>query len=239
MNNRITWSVIVPCYNEEKRILKTIPELKIFLDNNPGSEVIFVDDGSTDATGFILSGIAERDNRIKTISLQKNRGKWGAVAVGFFNAQKDFSILVDADFSIDINSDSIKYILRNINCDSVIIGNRYSGNNVIPFKRHISGMVFNLLARKIVGIKYRDSQCPAKIWPNNKIMYGIFLNLIERGFAGDVEFLRRCDMFSVKVSSVIVDYKFVDGSSVNVVRHAPKMFGSLFHIRSNTRAKAL
>jgi glycosyltransferase involved in cell wall biosynthesis len=205
-------------------------KIRQFLDIHPGSEAIFIDDGSKDGTGDFISRKIKSYDDMLCVGYKHNRGKWGAIIFGTTVATKDWCVLCDADYSVDLSD--IDQIPKD---STVVIGNRYHKGNNIPLKRKIPGRVFNFLARHIAEIDYIDSQTPNKMWSNSKEMRNVFLNMNEEGFAGDVEFLRRCDMQHIDVRTIDVEYIFTEGSSVNVRKHAPKMFGALVRIRNNTR----
>ena len=150
----VTYSVLIPCYNETHRIEKTIKSIRMFLDMHPGSEAIFVDDGSKDGTGDFISRKIKAYDDMLCVGYKQNRGKWGAIIFGTAVATKDWCILCDADYSVDLN-----IIVGTEFGSTVIIGNRYHKENNIPMKRKIPGLIFNFLARKIVGIDYLDTQC--------------------------------------------------------------------------------
>jgi dolichyl-phosphate beta-glucosyltransferase len=226
--NMRTYSIIIPCYNEEKRIVKTLGKIKAFLYDHIGSEAIFIDDGSKDNTAnIIMEHIRGWSSlNLRLVKIDKNQGKWSAIRMGVLYADKDYWVTCDADYSIDLHQiDQLRLD------DGVTIGDRYLGNNKIPFNRRVPGRVFNFLVRALVGIKYGDSQTPFKVVKNDGNALRVIFSMQECGFAGDVEFLRLCDVYSVPVRPVIIDYDAMGGSSVNVRKHAPRMFWALFRIR--------
>ncbi len=91
-------SVIVPCYNEEAVIQTTYERLKRVLDEskNP-SQIIFVNDGSTDRTQDILKSIASVDKRVKLINFSRNFGHQPAVTAGINHCETDLAVIIDAD----------------------------------------------------------------------------------------------------------------------------------------------
>jgi len=91
-------SVIVPCFNEEEVINETYKRLKSVLANlEYKSEIIFINDGSTDETEHILSGLTKTDNNIKIISFSRNFGHQRAVTAGLNNCKSDMAVIIDAD----------------------------------------------------------------------------------------------------------------------------------------------
>lgn len=91
-------SVVVPCYNEEPNLQPLYEELAGALDRMPGaSEIIFVDDGSTDGGYALLKAIAQRDARVRLIRMRRNFGQTAAMAAGFAFASGDVIVTMDAD----------------------------------------------------------------------------------------------------------------------------------------------
>jgi len=231
---RIT-EIIIPCFNEEKRIVKTIGKLKKL---RPGYRVLFIDDGSTDLTTNVIIKEIDGCENMRLITLKKNQGKWGAVRAGALNVVGDICILSDADLSVDLPNiyfiTDFFLLSMILNKDYVVVGNRFSGWNKMPFKRWFFSRAFNLCVR-IAGVDSVDSQSPCKCWRNSKRMYDIFASMKERGFAGDVEFLKRCKLGNVPVVYLDVRYDYLDGSTVNIKKHAPKMFAALWRINKNVK----
>ena len=96
MNKNFLLSIIVPVYNEEKNIPELVKRLKPILSKY-NFELIFVDDGSTDASPQIIKKLAKKDKRIKLISFQRNFGHQMALTCGYKHAQGDCAITLDAD----------------------------------------------------------------------------------------------------------------------------------------------
>lgn len=91
-------TVIVPCYNEEAVLHESYRRLSGVLAGLEGpSEIIFVNDGSTDATGSILAGLAAADRRVKVLSFSRNFGHQKAVTAGINHCTTDLAVIIDAD----------------------------------------------------------------------------------------------------------------------------------------------
>ena len=91
-------TVIVPCYNEEAVLHESYRRLSGVLVGLEGpSEIIFVNDGSTDATGLILAGLAAADRRVKVLSFSRNFGHQKAVTAGINHCTTDLAVIIDAD----------------------------------------------------------------------------------------------------------------------------------------------
>ena len=91
-------SVIVPCFNEEDVIIETYNRIKLVLSNLDFiSEIIFINDGSNDKTGNILSMLSKTDKNIKVITFSRNFGHQKAVTAGMNNCNSDMAVIIDAD----------------------------------------------------------------------------------------------------------------------------------------------
>lgn len=92
-------SLVAPCYNEESVISRTHAEVTATLGGLPGVELelVYVDDGSTDATADILADIAARDPRVAVVTLSRNFGHQAAVTAGLEHARGDAVAVIDAD----------------------------------------------------------------------------------------------------------------------------------------------
>jgi len=94
-----TLSVIIPCYNEESVIDATYRRVKTVLKSLRffSSQMIFVNDGSTDKTMDILSALAKQDRSVKIINFSRNFGHQAAVTAGIHHCTSDFAVIIDAD----------------------------------------------------------------------------------------------------------------------------------------------
>ena len=96
-------SVVIPAYNEEQRLPRTIEQIEHYLDaRRLDYELIIVDDGSTDGTRQVMDAAAERNSKVRLEALPANRGKGGALAAGVAVARGDEVLVTDADLSTPI-----------------------------------------------------------------------------------------------------------------------------------------
>jgi glycosyltransferase involved in cell wall biosynthesis len=161
--------VVIPCYNEEKRLLST--EFLNFVRKNSGYHLCFVNDGSTDNTLQVLKELANgHQGYISVYNCEKNGGKAEAVRLGMLHLakQSQFNYIgfLDADLSTDFEDfeDLVKTIS---NSDYKIVSGsrmtRMGANIEKESSRAIISKTINFFIRKTLGMNFKDTQCGAKI----------------------------------------------------------------------------
>jgi glycosyltransferase involved in cell wall biosynthesis len=230
----ITLSVIVPAYNEEKRLPETLKKVREYLNKQKyTSEVIVVDDGSKDKTHDIAEDLVKDWEGFKVVSYTPNRGKGFAVKTGMLAARGQWRLLMDADNSTDISE--IEKLLKYKEDFEVIIGSRYLNKDSIkikqPLSRRIVSRLGNILVRLVLGIKSGDTQCGFKLF-SATVADKIFpLQAIDRwGF--DMEILTIAIRHGYKIKEVAVDWYDAEGSQVKKTT-ALKTLKELFIIKWN------
>ena len=161
--------VVIPCYNEEKRLLSD--EFKTFISANLGYHLCFVNDGSTDDTLKVLNELCEgNENNMSVYNCEKNGGKAEAVRQGMLHLasldQFDYIGFLDADLSTDFIDfhklvDTIKGSEYKIVSGSRI--DRMGAEITKESARKIISMTINYIIRKTLGMEFRDTQCGAKV----------------------------------------------------------------------------
>ena len=143
----ITFSIIVPAYNEEKGLGIVLE--KIFRSVNGNCEVIVVDDGSGDATAEVASGFACRK-----ISHVTNRGKGEALKTGVRHSKGDHVIFIDADDTYP--AEVIPQMAEALESCDVVYGSRTNGRDNIPRFNRVGNAIFQNLIKYIYGFKASD-----------------------------------------------------------------------------------
>ncbi len=235
-NSKTSLSIIIPAYNEEKRIRQTIISLRSYLKSKKYTyEIIAVDDGSTDGTINVLKDILSADLRIITIT---KSGKGTAVKEGMLSANNDYeyAFFMDADLSTGVEEiESFINIFKSEPETEVIIGSRYLPEGAVivqpPF-RNLVGKTFSLIKSKLLGINFYDSQCGFKAF-RMKTAKKIFAKSEIKGFSFDVEVLYIALLNGIKINESSVDWKHQPGGHVNIIADSVPMLIELIEIFLN------
>ncbi|NUN11111.1 glycosyltransferase family 2 protein [Candidatus Micrarchaeota archaeon] len=222
-------SIIIPSYNEEKRIGKTLEKLALALKNKKGFEVVIVDE-STDSTPEIIASFKKK-LPIKYIHYSYKLGKGGALRKGFAAAKGD-CLIMDADLSVSI--DESLTLFDYLKQFDVAIGSRYirGASKELPFSRWFASRNFNFLVKSLLGLNYSDTQCGYKAF-TRKVAKMIAKESIENGFVWDVECLLLCKKHGFSVKEVPVNWKHISGGvpDANYFKTGRKMFSELISLR--------
>ncbi len=173
-DRKTSFSVVIPCYNEEKSLKELYDRLTATFSAIKGEyELIFVDDGSTDNSLYVLKEISNRDKRVKILHLRKNFGKSQALSQGFWYCNGETIITLDADLQ-DIPEEIPKLIESLDKGFDLISGWKKKRND--PVGRKIASRIFNFFTSAITGIKIHDFNCGLKIYrkevTKSLVLYG-------------------------------------------------------------------
>lgn len=243
----IILSVVVPSYNETKRISSMLADAIVVLQKEMAHkwEIIIVDDGSKDGTSEYCLDLAEKvfqlqEGQLRVVKLSKNRGKGGAVRHGLLHIRGKYGLFADADgasrFS-DVNRliESIKRLEGPQGRPAVAIGSRaHMVNTDAVVKRSFirNLLMYGLHALVFVfGIRsIKDTQCGFKLFNRNAIR-SIFPYLHTEGWIFDVEILMLALRKKIPISEVAISWHEVDGSKMDLARDSINMAKDLVVIR--------
>ena len=186
-------SVIIPCYNEEKRIAKTLEAIYCFLREKPYTwEILVIDNGSTDGTRQLVEEYADQIKNLRLV-VHSSHGKGWAVKQGMLEAQGEYRLFTDADNSTDITQLD-KLLPYATHGADVVISSRKKEGAVItekqPFYRVWLGKLFPLLVRILVPSlsDIKDTQNGFKAF-SARAAESIFRRQQVKAWAFDVELL--------------------------------------------------
>jgi len=233
-------TIVIPVYNEQNNIKESLKKIFNYLNKKKiSSEIILVNDGSTDNTLDIIDkykkSILNNSEKIdfRIIDNKNNFGKGYSIKVGVLASSGDYVLFTDADLSTPIEEFDILFdnVLKGYNI--AIASRGLPGSNIVQ-RQHIiresMGKLFNLFVRKIMNLNYRDTQCGFKIF-DRKSVNMIFPKLRINDFSFDVEILYITEKLGLKVKEVPVTWNNSNNSKVRIIKDSFKMLLSLIRIK--------
>ena len=229
-------SIVIPAHNEESRLPGTLEQVFRFIEKQSfASEVIVVENGSTDRTYEIAQEFTKKNANLRVIQ-NDWRGKGLAVQRGVKEARGEYVFLCDADLSMPIEEIS-KFIPPQLKNVDIAIASREAPGAVRyhePYYRHFTGRVFNTLIRWLVLPTLQDTQCGFKCIRAN-VARDIFRYQTLTGWAFDVELLYIARHHKYQVVEIPIDWYFNADSKISIFRDSLRMFLDLLLIRRNAR----
>lgn len=222
-------SVVIPAFNEEKRIELTLKKVEQFLSQNFDKyQIIIVDDCSTDNTNKIVS----KYKNVQILRNKKNRGKGYSVKRGILNAKYPLVLFSDADLATPI--EELGKFMNYIKDFDVVIASRNLKQSIVKqtSSRKLIGATFSLLVNLIVLRGFKDTQCGFKLFRTDVAKKIVSLQTLN-GFSFDVEILFIAKKLGYKIKELPVVWMNKSGSKVKLIKDSIKMLINLFKIRSN------
>lgn len=230
-------SIIIPAYNEETLILRTLDGIRTYLATRPEQyEIIVVDDGSQDRTAESVREW-QRCNPVDVHLLvnSRNRGKGFSIRRGVSESRGEFVIFTDADLPYELDAIA-KFLQALRNGSDLAVGSRVlPGSQVkgVPVVRFFSGQIFSLMVQTVLFSGLPDTQCGFKSFKASAARE-IFRRLTIDGFGFDVEMLfvaRKRKLAIQPVAVRMIDHRH--RSRVRLIADSFKMFANLFMVRWN------
>ncbi len=228
-----TFSIIIPAYNEEKRIGPVLEEVSSFISlNKLPWEVIVAVDGN-DGTANLVK---EKSVIYPFVSIQEGQGRNGkgsAIRRGLNASHADFVIFMDADGSIKFG-DILAHMSDTEQYDAIVF-DRYSFlGNKIPFLRRFASRGFNILVRALIGVRFNDTQCGYKIL-RAEYARKAFRRISVTNTFFDVALIFYLKKLGAKIMEIPVGYNHDGDSKFNVVSEILGQGSSLlaFRIRNS------
>ena len=229
-------SVIIPAWNEERRMSASLKQVAAFVQEQPQDiEVIVVDDGSTDATPAIVEEFGQKHPFIKLIR-NPHGGKGAAVKTGVARAEGQYLIISDTDLSVPIQ-ELPKFLPPTLDGYDIAIASReIKGAQRInePYYRHLMGRVYNLLVRMVAVPGIQDTQCGFKAF-RREVAREIFPYQTIEGWGFDVEILFIAQRLGYRIVEVPVIWYYGTESKVQPVKDTLGMIRDLWQVRWNAR----
>ncbi len=232
----IELSIIIPAFNEERRLPQTLDRVRAFLARRIGAcEVIVVDDGSTDGTAQLVEKMSGDWPEIRLLKNPGNRGKGYSVRHGMLEAEGKIVLFTDADLSAPI--EEAEKLFAALKTHDAAIGSRAVDRGVIevhqPRSREIAGILFNRVTRLILALPYEDTQCGFKAFVRGRAQILFEQQRIER-FGFDPELLFLAKRHGLSVAEVPVRWAHDEGTRVHALRDGMRMVFDVFRVRWNS-----
>jgi len=242
MKNHIDISIVIPTYNEEKNIQKTLASVLDFLEHKHYNfELIISDDGSQDKTKQIVSSF-QKNNRNLLLVANPHRGKGSTLISGFKKAKGDIVAFSDADLATPI-SELEKFLPKLQHGCDVVIGSRGYRRQGAPILRRILAQGFNILVQLLALPGISDTQCGFKAFTKEalaKIITKMKIYSKEQEVKGsavtagfDVEILFIAKKLRLKICQVPVKWHHVGTERVNPLKDSIDAFFGILKIRLN------
>lgn len=230
-------SVIIPTYNEEERIAKTLQEISNYLQKKEYThEIIVIDDGSLDSTAELVSSISRNNGNVRVLRNDANRGKGYSVKRGVLASTGEYVLFSDADLPIPI--EEVERLLKWLKSGyEIAIGSKRlkDSKSLIeqPLYRRLMGRVFNIFLQLFIIRGIKDTQCGFKCFKRGAADK-IFPKQLIEGFCFDVELLYLAKRWGIPVKEVPVCWTNRDAkTTVKIIPDSLQMVLDLFKIRIN------
>jgi dolichyl-phosphate beta-glucosyltransferase len=218
-------SIVIPAFNEEKRINKTLSETNAYMsDFGMEYEIIVVDDGSLDMTRRIVESVATDSQRIRLVRYEMNRGKGHALRTGVLVTKGDFVLVMDADLSTPM--EELRKLMPYLSDGrfDIAIGSRGLALSEIirkqPWWRQAMGKMFNKIVKVLLMGDFEDTQCGFKL----------FKGEIARTLFGEAK-IDRAKRKGLRMKEVPIRWVDSPDSRVDPVKDSLRMLIDLVRIR--------
>ena len=233
-NTEVGLTIVVPAYNEEQRIEKTVEAyVRYFVSSFLGEfRILVVLNGCTDNTEEVVQKCSRAHSQVQYVNFQQKLGKGGAVIEGLKRATGRLICFVDADNMVEPQETA--KLVRALEHYDVAIGSRWMSKDPLrvdrPWIRKVVSWLVRLVARLLLRLDYVDTQCGSKAFRSDALKI-VLDDLSERGWAFDLDLLVCSEKKGLRVNEIPVVWKHVDeGSKVNFFADFPQELRSLIRI---------
>jgi len=236
MNNSFDISLVIPSFNEAKRLPEFLRTVTSYCNESSRKyEIIVIDDGSSDNTSEVAKSCLSIYPDTHVIRIDKNRGKGHAVKIGFFSSRGNICVFMDADGSV--SPQEIEKNLHYIEGGGydIFIGSRVCTNEHqvlrVSLIRKVIGSIFNFLVQQFLFKNFKDTQCGFKMF-KKEIVERLFSKMHVERFGFDVEILYLANKMGYRIKEGPVSWHHVKGSKINFITDSVSMFANIFQART-------
>ncbi len=228
-------SLVIPAYNEEGRIAKTVRDYAQSLEGLR-HEILVELDGCRDGTADRVRTIQKDFPAVRLIEYPDRLGKGRGVLEAMRHATGDWIAYVDADGSVSPAEFLLVAKAALADGADAVIASRYWNRphmiEEIGLLRWTASRSFNVLVRHMYGLPFRDTQCGAKMFRRVAVA-SVLEEMKLAGYAFDVELLWRLQRRGLRVVELPILWSYKNGSKVQIARVASRMFLDVLRLRVN------
>jgi len=226
-------SIIIPAYNEERRLPRTLEQVFHFLARQDyEAEILVVENGSNDRTFELAQSFKSKYPNLRVLQ-NAQAGKGKAVQRGMLEARGAYRIFCDADLSMPI--EEVASFITTHNDADIVIASREAEGAIRydePEQRHITGRVFNFIIRILAVPRIQDTQCGFKGFRAD-VAEDLFQHQSIEGWAFDVEILYIANLRGYEIIELPIPWYYRQESKISVFRDSLRMLLDILKIRRN------
>lgn len=229
-------SIVIPAYNEEKRIKRT---LECLVERFKGSCEILVVSESTDKTDDIVNEFSKKSPVVKLLTSPKRLGKGGAFKKGVRNSHGEVIMLLDSDLPVPV-SDVEKLASCVGDVDVAVASREVYGTKILverPPARVFASKAFSLFFNALFNLNVKDTQCGCKAF-KREALQNVLFTVESDGFEFDAELLWKCKKKGYIIKEVPVTWSYTTDSKLNLGEDTLKMALNVLRLWVKTRTAA-
>ncbi len=202
----IQLTIVIPCYNEASRgdFKKRLQSVEEYMEaTGINYEVILFDDCSKDNTYYVLNEFGENNDKVTVVHMDTNRGKSYSLKQGFEMSRGEYTMMMDADLSIELEHIKEFYDAMLKQGYDVVLACRQNNESNRGIQRRLISKLSGLCTKFVLGIDYKDTQCGFKMF-NTKQLRKVIPYIRSDRWLIDIELLIYMQAIGSKILSVDV-----------------------------------
>jgi glycosyltransferase AglD len=229
-------SIIIPIFNEERRIAKCMERTVDYLNNhtNWDFEIVIANDASNDKTADIIESFSRADNSIRVLSWPIRQGKGLSIKKAAFSATKQYVGYMDADLAAE--PCEFERLIKFIDDYDIVIGSRLVREGLPPVERPISRSFlshgYSLLFRALFMVPICDPQCGFKLFKRQALL-DLCNHINNNAYVFDSELVIKAIKLGYRVREVPINWRHIGGSKIHAANQIIAMGGDMFSLWYN------